>query len=256
MWRPVVSEPQDGHPFQRSLYNGFSSPQPGRPGREPGPAHAGKGGKIAVLGLGAVLLFGLAAGLTHRAREAPRQTTQAAISAPAPSSPSQPTASATQGDTAGPVADDDPAPVVRGVPITVAAAPPVREPRHPLPTLAPTPPRATPPRAAAPRATPARTTTVIATPEATNTASRPAFHCDWRLRISERMVCDDPTLAALDQQLNRAFGAAVRAGAPRAELRAEQDAWVFRRDAVARRSPGALADYYRARIAHLDALAR
>jgi uncharacterized protein YecT (DUF1311 family) len=69
------------------------------------------------------------------------------------------------------------------------------------------------------------------------------------------MVCNDPELAQLDRQLNRAFTAAVRAGVPRASLRSRQDAWVFRREAIGRRSRAALADYYRQRIGQLNAMA-
>lgn len=83
----------------------------------------------------------------------------------------------------------------------------------------------------------------------------PAFPCTGQLRPSERMVCDDAVLSDLDRQLNAAFARAVRAGAPRAALRAEQDQWVFRREAVARRSHAALVSYYQTRIAELNALA-
>jgi uncharacterized protein YecT (DUF1311 family) len=84
---------------------------------------------------------------------------------------------------------------------------------------------------------------------------RPAFHCDWARRPSERMVCGDAQLAQYDRQLNRAFTQAVRAGVPRAPLRAAQDRWVMRREQAARRSRDAVADLYRQRIAELTALA-
>ncbi|WP_133254990.1 lysozyme inhibitor LprI family protein [Phenylobacterium hankyongense] len=84
---------------------------------------------------------------------------------------------------------------------------------------------------------------------------KPAFHCDWALRPSERMVCNDAQLAQYDRQLNRAFTQAVRSGVPRAQLRAAQDRWVLRREQAARRSREAVADLYRRRIAELNALA-
>ncbi|MFL5295057.1 MAG: hypothetical protein ACJ798_01615 [Phenylobacterium sp.] len=84
---------------------------------------------------------------------------------------------------------------------------------------------------------------------------RPAFHCDWRLRPSERMVCRNPQLATLDRRLNHAFSVAVQAGVPRASLRREQDRWENVRERAARRSPAAVAAAYRQRIAQLDALA-
>lgn len=84
---------------------------------------------------------------------------------------------------------------------------------------------------------------------------RPAFHCDWRLRPSEAMICADPQLSAYDRELNRAFRLAVEAGAPRAWLREDQDEWVFERERVARRGgPEAVAEAYRRRIAELQAL--
>jgi uncharacterized protein YecT (DUF1311 family) len=87
----------------------------------------------------------------------------------------------------------------------------------------------------------------------TSGPAAPAFHCDWSLRRSERMICSDPALANLDRQLNHEYGEAVRAGAPKAQLRAAQDAWVFRREAAAR-SHAELADYYRRRILELRAI--
>lgn len=83
---------------------------------------------------------------------------------------------------------------------------------------------------------------------------RPAFHCDWRLRRSERMICQDPGLAGLDRELNHAYAMALRAGASRTVLRRTQDNWVMNREGRASRSRQALAQYYRRRIAELSAL--
>ena len=83
---------------------------------------------------------------------------------------------------------------------------------------------------------------------------RTAFHCDWRLRRSERMICGSPRLAQLDRQLNHAYGEALAAGLPRGGLRREQDAWVLRREAAAR-SPATLEAYYQRRIRELTAMA-
>jgi hypothetical protein len=91
--------------------------------------------------------------------------------------------------------------------------------------------------------------------EAGAVAVRPAFHCDWRLRPSEQMVCADPELAGLDRQLNHAFTLAVRSGVSRAALREQQDDWELARERAARRSPGAVAELYRERIDDLLALA-
>jgi len=85
------------------------------------------------------------------------------------------------------------------------------------------------------------------------TPVRPAFHCDWRLRRSERMICEDPALARLDRELNHSYGMAIRAGVSRPLLRQTQDRWVMRRESEAR-SPRELAQYYRRRIAELRAM--
>jgi uncharacterized protein len=85
---------------------------------------------------------------------------------------------------------------------------------------------------------------------------RPAFHCDWSLRPSERMVCGDVELSELDRRLNVAFNRAVAAGVPRAPLRAEQDDWVWQRERAAEDSREAVADLYRGRIDVLNGMAR
>jgi uncharacterized protein len=66
-------------------------------------------------------------------------------------------------------------------------------------------------------------------------------------------VCDDGELAALDRRLNAAFEDAIAAGAPRRELRLEQDRWLAQREAAAP-DRNAVRDAYRRRIRELDAL--
>lgn len=124
-----------------------------------------------------------------------------------------------------------------------AAAPPAPA---PAPAVAPAPRILRAEKAPAPPAAPVRTAAAPA---------KAGFHCDWRLRRSERMICGSARLSDLDHQLNHAYGQAVAAGVPRAQLRRQQDAWVFRREAVAR-SPGALEAYYVRRIRELQAMSR
>lgn len=85
--------------------------------------------------------------------------------------------------------------------------------------------------------------------------SRPSFDCRDAQSLGEEAVCADPTLAAADRRLERAFRRAVEAGVPYAQLRAEQDDWLSVREAAARRSPRAVASIYDQRIRELDAMA-
>lgn len=122
-----------------------------------------------------------------------------------------------------------------------------------LPVEAPAP--AAKPRAAHRSGAPRASTHAVRPQPIARVAMRPEFHCDWRLRRSERMICGDARLSQLDRELNHAYGQAVLSGVSRARLRRAQDAWVMRREAHAR-SPQTLAAYYRQRIAALDTLAR
>jgi uncharacterized protein YecT (DUF1311 family) len=81
----------------------------------------------------------------------------------------------------------------------------------------------------------------------------PSFNCRYARSTSERLVCDDGELAALDRRLNAAFEDAIAAGAPRRELRLEQDRWLAQREAAAP-DRNAVRDAYRRRIRELDAL--
>jgi uncharacterized protein YecT (DUF1311 family) len=67
--------------------------------------------------------------------------------------------------------------------------------------------------------------------------------------------CEDaPPFAALDQELNKAFADAIRAGAPAGELGEKQENWIIRQDRIRRDDPALAEDLYRARIAELQAL--
>jgi uncharacterized protein len=65
------------------------------------------------------------------------------------------------------------------------------------------------------------------------------------------MVCGDPELAAADQRMNRAYRAALAAGAPEGELRSEQLDWLGIREDAARHSRNAVASIYEQRIDEL-----
>jgi uncharacterized protein len=81
----------------------------------------------------------------------------------------------------------------------------------------------------------------------------PSFNCRYARSVSERLVCDDPRLAALDRRLNAAYEDAIAAGVSRRRLRAEQDNWLLTREHAAP-DPDAVEDAYRRRIEELRAL--
>lgn len=70
------------------------------------------------------------------------------------------------------------------------------------------------------------------------------------------IVCADPTLAAADRQLTRAYREAEAAGVPASQLRSQQQRWLAARAAAAREAPWAVHDVYLARIAELNDLTR
>jgi uncharacterized protein YecT (DUF1311 family) len=86
-------------------------------------------------------------------------------------------------------------------------------------------------------------------------AVRPSFDCRDARTEAEQMVCQDPSLAAADRRLARAFRRATDAGVPYEALRGEQDDWISIREAAARRSPEAVASIYDQRIEELEAMA-
>ena len=81
----------------------------------------------------------------------------------------------------------------------------------------------------------------------------PSFNCRYARSASERLVCDDPRLAALDRRLNAAYEDAIAAGVSRRRLRAEQDNWLLTREHAAP-DPDAVEDAYRRRIEELRSL--
>lgn len=224
-----------------TTYHGFSAamgtPQAvaGQPHRAP-PARRSVGRPLGLV-LAGVAAVAVAAGIGFGWRNQGYRDTPVAPSAPAvplnalPSAPPTETAAVVQ-------------------PAYVPPAPHV-EPRaaDPAPAKA-SPVRAAPVRRVARKPAPAHR--VVRAPA----KAAPAFQCRGSLRRSERMICRDATLAQLDRRLNRAYSQAVAAGVPRARLRAAQDRWVLHREVVARRSPGALAAYYRQRIGQLDRMTR
>jgi uncharacterized protein YecT (DUF1311 family) len=89
----------------------------------------------------------------------------------------------------------------------------------------------------------------------TSTARRPSASPARRQPPrDEGSSSEDPPFAALDEELNKAFADAIRAGAPAGDLSAEQENWIIRRDRIRRNDPALAEDLYRARIAELQAL--
>ena len=81
--------------------------------------------------------------------------------------------------------------------------------------------------------------------------SRPSFDCRYARSRSERMVCEEPRLAAVDRRLAAAYRNAVDAGVPQRALRAQQDRWLAARERAAV-SPEAVHMVYEQRIAELE----
>ena len=145
-----------------------------------------------------------------------------------------------------------PAPVPAAAPAPAPAI--VREPAAPARTTQP-PTRTSTPAPAAPAR---RERFVAARPEraAVEQPARgagPSFNCRYARSASERLVCRDPGLAALDRGLNAAYEEAIAAGADRRSLRAAQDRWLAVRERAAP-DPDAVADVYRRRIEELGAM--
>ena len=80
---------------------------------------------------------------------------------------------------------------------------------------------------------------------------QPAFDCAAARTAAQQMICGDPELAAADQRMNRAYRAALAAGAPEDELRSEQQDWLGIREDAARHSRNAVASIYEQRIDEL-----
>jgi len=95
----------------------------------------------------------------------------------------------------------------------------------------------------------------VATAQAPSAPLRASFDCRYPRSYAQRMVCGDPDLAAQDRRMSRAYVAALAAGVPQDQLRAEQSDWLSLREDAARRSPQALHSIYEQRINDLWALA-
>ena len=134
----------------------------------------------------------------------------------------------------------------------------VAPPRQPVTPILP--PATQPPTSAAPtpnqqRVAPPPRTPVVSRP-APRQRARPSFNCRYARTPSERMVCVDPSLAAADRRLARAYGEAIQAGVPERVLRRQQDIWLGARDSAARYGPEDVARVYEARIAELEGMSR
>ncbi len=225
-------------------------------------------GSAIVVAAGLALIAGLAVAfawsVTPGRRPAPEARPPAAAAPPAPrlqaetASPPQPqsppqTASSALAMTLRAA----PPPPARSAapPVRAAEAPPGRDPvgdrlaalspalaaPTPAATPAPTPILAlTPEPAPAPAPEPA--------PPAAQARLQPAFDCAAARTAGQQMVCGDPDLAAADRRMDRAYRAALAAGAPEDQLRLEQQDWVGIREDAARHSRRAVAQIYEQRI--------
>ena len=105
----------------------------------------------------------------------------------------------------------------------------------------------------------ARHVAVAAKPKAVVRQDQPALAeqigCKPAASRLQVTLCADPTIAAADQDLKRAYQRALKSGAPVKVLRAQQDDWQAASETAAARSPGELASAYRQRIGELNALA-
>ena len=104
-------------------------------------------------------------------------------------------------------------------------------------------------------ATSASDRATVAAAQAPSPPVRASFDCRYPRSYAQRMVCGDPDLAAQDRRMSRAYVAALAAGVPQDQLRAEQSDWLSLREDAARRSPQALNSIYEQRINDLWALA-
>jgi uncharacterized protein YecT (DUF1311 family) len=123
------------------------------------------------------------------------------------------------------------------------------------------------PQAAAPAidVPPAAAPVAAARPPAASAVPRPAAApktpADGRPRSTSQAAADRAATdrvsasAALDQEVNKAYAEALRAGAPAGPLGEAQENWIIRRDRLRREDPEMAEDLARARIAELQALA-
>ena len=143
-----------------------------------------------------------------------------------------------------------------------ATAPPVQVPDAPRPadpigerlaalaqTLVAPAPTARPQPAPTPQPAPVQASEPA--PPPAQARVQPAFDCSAARSAAQQMVCGDPELAAADQRMNRAYRAALAAGAPEDQLRSEQQDWLGIREDAARHSRNAVASIYEQRIDEL-----
>jgi uncharacterized protein len=86
-------------------------------------------------------------------------------------------------------------------------------------------------------------------------AAQASFDCSAARPGAEQLVCSDPSLAAADRRLARAYRRAIEAGLPMDELRTEQGDWLAIREDAARHSPRAVQNIYEQRIQELNDMA-
>ncbi len=203
-------------------------------------------GLLLIAGLAVAFAWGVTSGRrpAPEARPAPQLQTEVAPPQQAPPSalamtlraaPPAPTSKAPAPGVAAPTAA--PAPPAQAADARRTADPIGERLAALAPTLvAPTPaPRPATPQASEP--------TPVPTAQA-----RPAFDCAAARSAAQQMICNDPELAAADRRMNRAYVAALAAGAPEDQLRNEQQDWLGIREDAARHSRRAVAAIYEQRI--------
>jgi len=93
-------------------------------------------------------------------------------------------------------------------------------------------------------------------PEARAARAPPPLDCSAIRSAAQDIVCRDPGLMAAERRMDRAYAAALAAGASETALRDDQDDWRRIREQAARRSKQAVEDIYHRRIDELEAIAR
>ena len=83
----------------------------------------------------------------------------------------------------------------------------------------------------------------------------PSFDCRYASSSSERMVCEDPSLALADRVLGQSYERAIASGVPRDVLSAGHARWLATRESAAHDSRKAVADAYARRIDELRTMA-
>lgn len=175
---------------------------------------------------------------TLATRGSTQNDTRAMGAAPTPAPDAQPAAAAAPGQN-GPTASPTPAP---------ASVEPMQSAPPPVPARTPAEPR----RDARPRAAaaPAARTVVGVTPVA-RTEIRPSFDCAKARSRSERLICGDTELAALDRDTGRLHARAKAATGNSAAFRRQNDAAWKQREARCR-DKACLVAWYAQRRAQLQ----